>query len=63
MFFFIYCDQGVTIVEQYDVMSLYVMFMKWYYHLHPFIKSNNGFFDQKVDDDISLDIFPNDYRE
>jgi hypothetical protein len=32
--FFIGCDQGVAIVEQYDIMSLYPMFMKCYYHLH-----------------------------
>jgi hypothetical protein len=30
------CDQGVAIVvEQYDIMSLYLMFMKCYYYLHP----------------------------
>ncbi len=30
------CDQGVAIVvEQYDIMSLYPMFMKCYYQLHP----------------------------
>jgi len=29
-------DQGVTIaIEQYDTMSLYPMFMKCYYQLHP----------------------------
>jgi hypothetical protein len=31
---FIGCDQGVTIVEQYDIMSLYPMLMKRYYHFH-----------------------------
>ncbi len=30
------CDQGVAIVvEQYDTMSLYPMFMKCYYQSHP----------------------------
>jgi hypothetical protein len=29
-------DQGIAIlVEQYDIMSLYPMFMKCYYQLHP----------------------------
>ncbi len=32
--FFIDCNQRVTIVEQYDTMSLYPMLMKCYYHLH-----------------------------
>jgi hypothetical protein len=31
--------------------------MKCYYCLHPSIKSNNGFVDQRMDDDNSLDIF------
>jgi hypothetical protein len=39
---FIGHDQGVTIVQQYDTMSLYPMFMKCYYHLHPSIESDNG---------------------
>jgi hypothetical protein len=43
MFSFIGCDQGITIVEQYDTMSLYRMLMKCYYHLHPSIESNNDF--------------------
>jgi hypothetical protein len=35
---FIGRDQGVAIVEQYDTMSLYLMLMKCYYHLHPLIE-------------------------
>jgi hypothetical protein len=31
---FIGCDQGVAIVGQYDMISLYPMLMKCYYHLH-----------------------------
>ncbi len=54
---FIGHDQGVAIVEQYDTMSLYLMFMRCYCHLHPSIESTNGFVDQKVDDDNNLDIF------
>ncbi len=44
---FIGRDQGVSIVQQYDTMSLYPMFMKCYYHLHPSIESSNGFVDKK----------------
>ncbi len=51
MFSFIDCDD-----EQYNTMSLYLMLMKCYYHLHSSIESNNGFVDQKVDDHNSLDI-------
>jgi hypothetical protein len=54
---FIGHDQGVAIVEQYDTMSLYLMLMKCYYHLYSSIESNNGFANQKVDDDNNLDIF------
>jgi hypothetical protein len=57
VFFFIGHDQGITIVEQYDTMSLYPMLMKCYYHLHPLIKSINDFVDQRMDDDNCLDIF------
>ncbi len=38
VFSFIGCDKGVAIVKQYDTMSLYLMLMKCYYHLHPSIE-------------------------
>jgi hypothetical protein len=34
MFSFIDHDQRIAIVEEYDIMPLYLMFMKCYYHLH-----------------------------
>ncbi len=43
MSFFIGHDQGVAIVEQYDTMSLYLMLMKCYYHLHALIEFDNVF--------------------
>jgi hypothetical protein len=55
--FFIGCDQGVAIIEEYDTMSLYPMLMKCYYYLHPSIEFDNDFANQKVYDDSSLDIF------
>jgi len=54
---FIGCDQGVAIIEQYDIMSLYTMLMKCYYYLHPLIESDNDFVNQRVYDDSGLDIF------
>jgi hypothetical protein len=56
-FSFIGCDQRVAIVEEYDTMSLYPMFMKFYYHLHPSIEFDNGVADSRVDNDNNLDIF------
>ncbi len=52
---FIGRHQEVTIVKQYDTMSLYPMLC--YYHLHPLIQSNNDFVDQRLDDDNSLNFF------
>jgi hypothetical protein len=54
---FIGHHQGVAIVEQYNMISLYPMFMKCYYHLHPSIESINEFANQRMDDDNNLDIF------
>jgi hypothetical protein len=42
---FIGSDQGISIVEKCDIMSLYPMLMKFYYHLHPSIESKNGLVD------------------
>jgi hypothetical protein len=44
---FIGHDQRVAIVQQYDTMSSYPVFMKCYYHLHPSIEFDNGFGDKK----------------
>jgi hypothetical protein len=54
---FIGCDQGITIIEQYDTMSLYLMLMKCYYYLHPSIKFDNDFVNKKMYDDSPFDIF------
>jgi hypothetical protein len=43
VFYFIDHDQIVTIVKQHDTMSLYPMFMKCYYHLHPLIEFDTSF--------------------
>jgi hypothetical protein len=47
MYSFIGHDQRIAIVQQYDTMSSYPMFMKCYYHLHPLIEFDNGFGDKK----------------
>jgi energy-converting hydrogenase A subunit M len=33
------------------------MLLKCYYHLHPLAESKRGVVDQKVEEDMSLDIF------
>jgi hypothetical protein len=33
------------------------MFLKCYYHLHPLVESKRGVVDQRVEKDMSLDIF------
>ncbi len=57
VFSFISHNQGIAMVEQYDTISLYPIFIKCYYHLHPSIEFDNDFADWRVDDDRNLDIF------
>jgi len=35
-------EQGKAIVEKYDTKSLFPMFLKCYYHLHPLVKLDKG---------------------
>jgi len=35
---FIACEEKVSIVEEYDKWSLYLMFLKCYHYLHPMAK-------------------------
>jgi hypothetical protein len=51
------CEQGKAIVDKYDKKSLFLMLLKCYYHLHPLVESERGVVDQKVEKDMSLDIF------
>jgi hypothetical protein len=53
---FIRKEQGVTIVEKYDIKSLYPMF-KCHHHLHPLVESKSAFLNISVDEDCNLDIF------
>jgi hypothetical protein len=50
-------EQGKAIVEEYDKKSLFPMLLKCYYHLHPLVESERGVVDQRVEEDMSLDIF------
>jgi hypothetical protein len=50
-------EQGKAIVEEYDKKSLFPMLLKCYYHLHLLVESGRGFVDEKVEEDITLDIF------
>jgi uncharacterized protein YktA (UPF0223 family) len=50
-------EQGKAIVEEYDKKSLFLMLLKCYYHLHPLVERERGVVDQRVEEDMSLDIF------
>jgi hypothetical protein len=54
---FIGCEQGKAIVEEYDKKSLFPMFLKYFYHLHPLVEFEWGVLDEKVKEDKNLDIF------
>ncbi len=49
-------EEGVNIVNIYDKINLYPMFLKCYHHLHPMTKSI-GCVDQTCDEYSSLNIF------
>jgi len=51
------CEQGKAIVEEYDKKSLFLMFLKCYYHLHLLVETKRGFVEQRVEEEKSLDIF------
>ncbi len=57
VFSLIDCEQGKAIVDEYDKKALFFMFLKCYYHLHPLVESERGVIDQRVEEDMSLDIF------
>ncbi len=50
-------EQGPTIIEKYDNFFLFLMFIKCYYHLHPFVEFERGVVDQRVEKDMSFNIF------
>jgi hypothetical protein len=50
-------EQGKAIVEEYDQKTLFFMFLKCYYHLHPLVESKRGVVDERVEEDMSLNIF------
>jgi hypothetical protein len=50
-------EHGKAIVEEYDKKSLFLMFLKCYYHLHPLVETERGVVEQKVEKEKSLDIF------
>ncbi len=49
-------EEGVSIVNEYDKRTLYLMLLKCYYHLHSMTKFV-GCVDYTSDEDSSLDIF------
>jgi len=54
---FIGCEQGKAIVEEYDNFFKFPMFLKCSYHLHPLVEFARDVVDQRVEEDMSLDIF------
>jgi hypothetical protein len=49
-------EEGVSIVDEYDKRTLYLMLLKCYHHLHPLTKFV-GYVNQTCDEYFSLDIF------
>jgi hypothetical protein len=41
-------EQGKAIVEKYDKKSLFLMFSKCYYHLHPLVEPERGVVEQRL---------------
>jgi hypothetical protein len=56
VFSFVGQEEDVSIVDEYDRRTLYLMFLKCYHHLHLMIESV-GCVNQIGDEDSSLDIF------
>jgi hypothetical protein len=48
VFSLIGCEQGKAIVEEYDNLFIFIMFLKCDYHLHPLDKSKRGVVDQRL---------------
>jgi len=47
----------VTIVEEYNKKSLYLMFLKCHHHLNPVVEFENNFPNEKIDENCSLNTF------
>jgi len=50
-------EQGKAIVKEYDKKSLFLMFLKCYYHLHLLVETKRGVVEQRVEEEKNLDIF------
>ncbi len=50
-------EQDKAIVEEYDKKKLFSIFLKCYYHLHLLFESKMGVIDQRVEEDMNLNIF------
>jgi hypothetical protein len=57
VFSFIGYEQGKVIIEEYDKKTLFPMFLKCHYYLHPLVEFEKGVVDEKVEEDNNLDIF------
>jgi hypothetical protein len=57
VFSFIGREQDVTIVEEYDNKSVYLLLLKCHHHLHPLVEFESVFTNIGVDEDYNLYIF------
>ncbi len=48
-------EQGISIVQKYDIRSLFPMLLKCHQHLHPLVESKIA--KQNIDVAINLDTF------
>jgi hypothetical protein len=48
IFSFVDREQGVVIVQEYDMKSLYLILIKCHEHLHPSIEFENSFVDHNI---------------
>jgi len=56
-FSFVGCEQGISIVEEYDQKSLQPMLLKCYHHLHPMKNYDVDSIEHRSYENSSLDIF------
>jgi hypothetical protein len=47
----------MTIAEEYNRSSLFLILLKAYYHFHPLFQADDSSFVDNIDRDNSLDIF------
>jgi hypothetical protein len=57
LFSFIGHEQNISILEEYNKKSLYLMLVKYYHHLHPLTSNGNVSMKERVIENCSLNAF------